>query len=200
MSDPIDDAEMNDPELSGAGPNSFEARARKASESVRQQLAAGEPGDELGLRRTRRPIRRRALPRIAAAAVLVAGVAVLGPRLVGGDGSGSAGLGGAGVAYAAGPLKAFADCDAVLGYFKEHAAGLSDRTGEQGVGGSAPRTAADVPGRSRQRAADSHRRRGGWPRRRIIRPPMSPKPASTNPTWSRPTGRSSSPSPAVGCT
>ena len=74
MSDPSSDAEMNDPEMSDAGQNSFEARARKASESVRQQLAAKEPGDELGLRRARRPIHRMALPRVAAAAVLVAGV------------------------------------------------------------------------------------------------------------------------------
>ena len=118
MNDRTSDAEMNDPEMSDAGQNSFEARARKASESVRQQLAAEEPGDELGLRRARRPIRRMTLPRVAAAAVLVAGVGVLGPGLVGGNGSGSAGLGGAGVAYAAGPLKAFANCDAVLGYFK----------------------------------------------------------------------------------
>jgi uncharacterized secreted protein with C-terminal beta-propeller domain len=121
MSESVSDADMNDPEKKNAGQNTFEARARRASESVRQQLAAEEPSDELGLRRTRRPLHRRALPRVAAAAALVAGVAVVGPQLVGGDGTGSAGLGGAGVAYAAGPLKAFASCDAVLGYFKEHA-------------------------------------------------------------------------------
>ena len=139
--------------MSDAGQNSFEARARKASESVRQQLAAEEPGDELGLRRARRPIHRMALPRVAAAAAIVAGVTVLGPQLVGGDGSGSAGLGGAGVAYAAGPLKAFADCDAVLGYFKENA---PDYLIEQASGG----WAADGGGRmfsrpTAARAADT---------------------------------------------
>lgn len=138
MSDPSSDAEMNDPEMSEAGPNSFEARARQASESVRQQIAAMGPGDELGLRRARRPIHRMALPRVAAAAVLVAGVAILGPQLVGGDGSGTAGLGGVGVAYAAGPLKEFADCDAVLGYFKEHA---PDYLVEQASRGSATASA-----------------------------------------------------------
>ena len=70
MSDPIGDAETNDPEMTDTGPNSFEARARKASASVRQQLAAPGPDDELGLRRTRRPIHRMAVPRVAAAAAL----------------------------------------------------------------------------------------------------------------------------------
>ena len=154
---------------------------------------------ELGLRRARRPIHRMALPRVAAAAVLVVGVAVLGPRLVGGDGSGSAGLGGAGVAYAAGPLKAFADCDAVLGYFKEHAPDYLIEQASRGWAGG-PRTAAARGFHGRPRRARPTTTAEGLPQRRLIRPPMSPKPASTNPTWSRPTGRSSSPSPAVGCT
>lgn len=137
MSDPISDDKKNGPEAGDAAQNGFEARARKASESVRQQLAAHEPGDELGLRRIRRPVRGRALPRIAAAAVLVAGVGVVGPSVVGGGGSQS-GLGSGGVAYAAGPLKAFADCDAVLGYFKEHA---PDYLIDQANGGSASASA-----------------------------------------------------------
>jgi uncharacterized secreted protein with C-terminal beta-propeller domain len=113
----MSDADPNDRE--DPGQNSFETRARKASESVRKQLAAHDGGDELGLRRAGRPWHGKAIPRLAAAAVLVIGVATLGPRLVGGGGSTD--FGGAGVAYAAGPLKAFADCDAVLGYFKEYA-------------------------------------------------------------------------------
>lgn len=138
MSDPIEDAGTNGPETGGAGPNSFETRARKASGSVRQQLAARVPEDQLGLRRTHRPIRRTAVARVAAAAVLVAGVGVLGPSLVGG-GSGS--TGGTGVAYAAGPLKAFANCDAVLGYFREHA---PDYLIEQAGGGRASASAGGV--------------------------------------------------------
>ena len=152
MSEPVKDPDTNDPEVRNAGQNSFEARARRASESVRAQLDAKEPGDELGLRRARRPVHRTALPRVAAAAVLVAGVAVVGPQLLGGDGDGSAGLGGAGVAYAAGPLKTFANCDAVLGYFKEHASDyLIDQASGGGRGASAegasrsePVTAADA--------------------------------------------------------
>ncbi|HET9647528.1 MAG TPA: beta-propeller domain-containing protein, partial [Microlunatus sp.] len=153
MKDPIGDAEMNDPGMSDGGQNSFEARARKASESVRQQLAAAKPGDELGLRRAHRPIHRMAIPRVAAAAVLVAGIALLGPRLVGGGGSGSAGLGGAGVAYAAGPLKAFANCDAVLGYFKDHA---PDYLIEQASRGWAADGRAELPSPpTAARAADA---------------------------------------------
>ncbi|HEY5821708.1 MAG TPA: beta-propeller domain-containing protein, partial [Propionibacteriaceae bacterium] len=137
MSDPIGDAE----------PNTFEARARKASESVREQLAGTESGDELSLRRTRRPVRRMTLPRVAAAAVLVAGVAVLGPSLVGDSGSG---VGGAGVAYAAGPLQAFADCDAALGYFKEYA---PDYLIEQASGSAG--ASADGGGNSRPQPASA---------------------------------------------
>ena len=44
MNDPISDAEMNDPEMGDAGLNSFEARARKASVSVREQPPAEDPG------------------------------------------------------------------------------------------------------------------------------------------------------------
>ena len=131
MSDPTGEAEMKDSEMRDAGPNSFEARARRASASVRHQLATEEPGGEVGLRRTRRPVRGMTLPRVAAAAVLVAGVAVVGPGLVGGGGGGT-GIGGAGVAYAAGPLEAFSDCDGLLGYFQEHA---PDYLIEQASGG-----------------------------------------------------------------
>jgi len=121
MDDENGDAEMNDTQTGRAGQHSFEARAHKASEAVRQQMAARAPGDELGLRRARRPIRRMTLPRVAAAAVLVAGVAVLGPSLGGRGGAIESGLGRTGVAYAAGPLKTFGTCDDVLGYFKQHA-------------------------------------------------------------------------------
>ena len=42
------------------------------------------------------------------------------------------------MAYAAGPLKAFANCDAVLGYFKEHAPDyLIEQAGRGWAGGSA---------------------------------------------------------------
>ncbi len=151
----MSDAKMNHPELSDAGRNSFEARARRASESVRQQLAAEEPGEELGLKRTRRPVRRMVLPRVAAAAALVAGVAVLGPQLVGRDGSGSAGLGGA-VAYAAGPLKAFGDCGAVLGYFKENAPDyLIERASRMSTVALATGGAEPAPRPQAARAADS---------------------------------------------
>ena len=82
MSEPVKDPDTNDPEVRNAGQNSFEARARRASESVRAQLDAKEPGDELGLRRARRPVHRTALPRVAAAAVgaalLVAALAARG--------------------------------------------------------------------------------------------------------------------------
>ncbi len=154
MSDPNDDAEMNGPKADDAEPSSFETRARKASESVLQQLAAQEPGDELGLRRIRRPVHGRAIPRIAAAAVLVAGIGVIGPSVVGGGGSRS-GLGGAGVAYAAGPLKAFASCDAVLGYFREQA---PDYLIEQASGGRASASAGSqampAAGRATSTAAE----------------------------------------------
>ncbi len=119
MSDASSDAERS-PEGSDSAHDTFEARARRASASVREQLAAGDGADELALRRVRRP-RGRALPRLAAAAVLVVAAAAVGPRLVGGDGPGAPGGAGGGVAYAAEPLTAFGDCDAVLGYFKKEA-------------------------------------------------------------------------------
>lgn len=139
---------MSDPS-SDSGPDSFEARARRASDSVREQLAAQDPGVELGLRRMRRPVSRMTLPRVAAAAVLVAGVAVVGPALVGGDGS-STGVGGAGVAYAAGPLKRFANCDAALGYFKEHAPDYLIEQANGGGGRASANGGADRPATSRE--------------------------------------------------
>ncbi len=155
MSDPIGDAEMNDRRLSDAGTNTFEARARKASASVRQQLAAKEPGDKLGLRRAQRPVHRVVLPRVAAAAALVVGVAILGPQLLGGDGGGSAGLSGVGVAYASAPLKAFGDCDAVLGYFKEHAPDYLIEQASRGSAGASVGGTEPFPRPAAGRAADT---------------------------------------------
>ncbi len=146
MSDPTGDAGMNDPEPSDAGLDRFEARAHKASASVRQQLAAHESGDELGLRRARRPKRSMTLPRVAAAAVLVTGLGLVGPSFGGGGGS-TSGLGGAGVAHAAEPLKAFGDCDAVLAYFKEHAPDYLINQASGGGANSAAGSAERASGR-----------------------------------------------------
>ena len=134
----------------------FDARARKAADAVRQQIAESTPHPEKGIRRAQRSPGRVAIPgAIAAAAVLIAAVAVTLPR--GGDGgaesSGPALSGGDGAAYAmAGVLKPFSTCDTVLEYFKEQAPEyLIQRAGGGGV---ATRSEAGAPGDTEQRTAN----------------------------------------------
>lgn len=122
----------------------FDARARKAADAVRQQLAENAPYDEGGLRHARRPVRRWAVP--SAAALLLAGVAIAVPGLTGGGNPAQPGP-----AYAAAAqLKPFGDCDAVLAYFVEHAPDyLIERAQRGGVGGV-------VPARAGAEAADAN--------------------------------------------
>jgi uncharacterized secreted protein with C-terminal beta-propeller domain len=134
----------------------FDARARKAADAVRQQIADSTPHPEKGIRRAQRSPGRVAIPgAIAAAAVLIAAVAVTLPR--GGDGgaesSGPALSGGNGAAYAmAGVLKPFSTCDTVLEYFKEQAPEyLIQRAGGGGVATSRE---AGAPGDTEQRTAN----------------------------------------------
>ena len=136
-------------------------------------------------------------PRVAGAVLSIAVAAVLGPRLVGG---GTAGLGGAGVAYAAGPLRAFSDCDAVLGYFKEHAADyLIDqvtRGGRMGAdAGGAAEPAISLGGR-----AQDHARAEASPEHSTTNVQEAAG-SSTSPTWVKTKqAASSGPWPAAGYT
>ena len=97
----------------------FDSRARKAADSVRQQIAEYRPDTEKGIRRAQRSPARVAIPTaVAAAAVLIVGVAVAFPR--GGDPATPSG-GGATAFAMAGALKPFNTCDTVLQYFKDQA-------------------------------------------------------------------------------
>jgi uncharacterized secreted protein with C-terminal beta-propeller domain len=96
----------------------FDSRARKAADSVRQQIAESTPHHEKGIRRAQRSPGRIAIPSAVAAAVLIAAVVVALPR---GGGNGTP-PGGEATAYAlAGLLKPFDTCDTVLQYFKDEA-------------------------------------------------------------------------------
>jgi uncharacterized secreted protein with C-terminal beta-propeller domain len=132
----------------------FDSRARKAADSVRQQIAENPLHDEKGIRRAQRSPARAVIPSaVAAAAVLIVGVAVALPR--GGDpGTPS---GGGGTAFAsAGVLKPFNSCDTVLEYFKDQAPNYLI---ERARGGVATTTEAGAPERTttpkQGRAADS---------------------------------------------
>jgi uncharacterized secreted protein with C-terminal beta-propeller domain len=133
----------------------FDSRARKAADSVRQQIAENPLHDEKGIRRAQRSPARAVIPSaVAAAAVLIVGVAVALPR--GGDpGTPS---GGGGTAFAlAGALKPFNTCDTVLEYFKDQA---PEYLIERARGGVATTTEAGAPERTtavpkQGRAADS---------------------------------------------
>jgi uncharacterized secreted protein with C-terminal beta-propeller domain len=133
----------------------FDSRARKAADSVRQQIAENPLHDEKGIRRAQRSPARAVIPSaVAAAAVLIVGVAVALPR--GGDpGTPS---GGGGTAFAlAGALKPFNSCDTVLEYFKDQAPNYLI---ERARGGVATTTEAGAPERTtavpkQGRAADS---------------------------------------------
>jgi uncharacterized secreted protein with C-terminal beta-propeller domain len=133
----------------------FDSRARKAADSVRQQIGENPLHDEKGIRRAQRSPARAVIPSaVAAAAVLIVGVAVALPR--GGDpGTPS---GGGGTAFAlAGALKPFNTCDTVLEYFKDQA---PEYLIERARGGVATTTEAGAPERTtavpkQGRAADS---------------------------------------------
>jgi uncharacterized secreted protein with C-terminal beta-propeller domain len=133
----------------------FDSRARKAADSVRQQIGENPLHDEKGIRRAQRSPARAVIPSaVAAAAVLIVGVAVALPR--GGDpGTPS---GGGGTAFAlAGALKPFNSCDTVLEYFKDQAPNYLI---ERARGGVATTTEAGAPERTtavpkQGRAADS---------------------------------------------
>ena len=58
----------------------FDSRARKAADSVRQQIAESTPHHEKGIRRAQRSPGRVAIPSAVAAAVLIAAVVVALPR------------------------------------------------------------------------------------------------------------------------
>ena len=125
----------------------FDARARKAADAVRQQLAKNAPDDERGIRRAQRPPRRWVVP--SAAAVLVAAVAMAAPGFIGGGNPA-----GPRAAYAApGQLKPFSDCDAVLGYFTEHAPDYLIERAQRG--GASSGGAASQAGAEPSRAEDS---------------------------------------------
>jgi uncharacterized secreted protein with C-terminal beta-propeller domain len=131
----------------------FDSRARKAADSVRQQIAGNPLQPEKGIRRAQRSPARVAIPAVAVA-VLIAFVAVALPR--GGDhGTPS---GGGGTAFAmAGALQPFDTCDTVLQYFKEQA---PEYLIERARGGVATTTDAGAPERTtalpkQGRAADS---------------------------------------------
>ena len=130
----------------------FDSRARKAADSVRQQIAESTPHHEKGIRRAQRSPGRVAIPSAVAAAVLIAAVVVALPR-AGGNGTPP---GGDATAYAlAGLLKPFDTCDTVLQYFKDEAPEyLIERAGATygDFGGAAERTTG-VP--QQGRAADS---------------------------------------------
>jgi uncharacterized secreted protein with C-terminal beta-propeller domain len=133
----------------------FDSRARKAADSVRQQIAQNPLHDEKGIRRAQRSTARAVIPSaVAAAAVIIVGVAIALPR--GGDpGTPS---GGGGTAFAlAGALKPFNTCDTVLEYFKDQA---PQYLIEHARGGVATTTEAGAPERTtavpkQGRAADS---------------------------------------------
>jgi hypothetical protein len=61
----------------------FDSRARKAADSVRQQIAGNTSHSEKGIRRAQRSAARVAIPSAVAALALIAGVMVALPR--GGD-------------------------------------------------------------------------------------------------------------------
>jgi uncharacterized secreted protein with C-terminal beta-propeller domain len=122
----------------------FESRARKAADSVRQQIAGNTSDPEKGIRRAQRSPVRVAIPSaVAAAAVLIAGIAVALPR---GGGPGTpASADGAAFALT-GALKPFDTCDTVLQYFKDQG---PEYLIERAVGGGvATTTEAGVPGRT----------------------------------------------------
>jgi uncharacterized secreted protein with C-terminal beta-propeller domain len=122
----------------------FDSRARKAADSVREQISGNTFHPEKGIRRAQRSPARIAIPSAVAAVALIAAVMVALPR--GGDGgtpSAAEGpLGGEGAAFAlTGALKPFDTCDAVLQYFKDQAPDyLIER-----AGGGAVTTEAGTP-------------------------------------------------------
>jgi uncharacterized secreted protein with C-terminal beta-propeller domain len=137
----------------------FDSRARKAADSVRQQIAGSTFHSEKGIRRAQRSAARVVIPSAVAAVALIAGVMVALPRGADG-GTPSAGQGtvaGEGAAYAlTGALKPFNSCDGVLQYFKDQAPDyLIERTG----GGVATNEAGTPPRRTalpkQSRADDS---------------------------------------------
>ena len=97
----------------------FDSRARKAADSVRQQLAKSTFQPEKGIQRAQRSPGRVAIPgAVAAAAVLIVGVAVALPS----GGNNGTPAAGDDKAYAlAGVLKPFNTCETVLDYFKDQA-------------------------------------------------------------------------------
>jgi uncharacterized secreted protein with C-terminal beta-propeller domain len=129
----------------------FDSRARKAADSVRQQIGENPLHDEKGIRRAQRSPARAVIPSaVAAAAVLIVGVAVALPR--GGDPGTPSGGGGTALA-----LKPFNTCDTVLEYFKDQA---PEYLIERARGGVATTTEAGAPERTtavpkQGRAADS---------------------------------------------
>jgi uncharacterized secreted protein with C-terminal beta-propeller domain len=130
----------------------FDSRARKAADSVRQQIAESTD-HEKGIRRAQRSPARIVIPSaIAAAVALIAGVAVALPR---GAPDGTP-LGAEGAFALTGALQPFDTCDSVLQYFKDQAPEyLIERAGGATTadsGGVAERTTA-VP--QQGRAADS---------------------------------------------
>jgi uncharacterized secreted protein with C-terminal beta-propeller domain len=136
--------------------SNFDSRARKAADSVRQQIAENPLHDEKGIQRAQRSPARVVIPSaVAAAAVLIVGVAVALPR--GGDPGTLSGAGGTAFALA-GALKPFNTCDTVLEYFKEQAPEYLIERARGGVAtttdgaGAAERTTA-VP--KQGRATDS---------------------------------------------
>ena len=122
----------------------FDSRARKAADSVRQQIADNPHNTEKGIRRAHRSAARVAIPSaVAAAAVLIVGVAVALPRS--GDPGTPSGADGAAFALA-GALKPFDTCDTVLQHFKDQAPEyLLERAAGGGV---ATTTEAGEPGRT----------------------------------------------------
>jgi uncharacterized secreted protein with C-terminal beta-propeller domain len=99
-----------------------------------------------GRQQTAQKTSRVAIPRAVAGAVLIAAVLVALPLGGGKDGPPS---GRGGTAHAAGALKPFSTCDAVLQYFKDQAPEyLIERAGGGGAGG-----AIDVPMAGAERAA-----------------------------------------------
>jgi uncharacterized secreted protein with C-terminal beta-propeller domain len=146
----------------------FDARARKAADSVRREIAENTAHHEPGIRRGQRSPAGIAISSAVVAAVVISAVLMWLPR---GTGAGT-GIGGAGAAFAlTGPLKPFNTCDTVLEYFKDQAPTyLIKRAGggtmtTDGAGAGAPERTG-VPGsQSRDSSLDAGAESGSTPPR-----------------------------------
>ena len=163
----------------------FEARARKAAEAVRNQIAENAPGHETGIRRAQRSPARVAVPTAVAASVLIGAVIVAFPR----GGGGATVLRGDEAFAMAGALKPFDTCDTVLQYFKDQAPEyLIER-----VGGGRRQFAERTGAEDSAGAAEARNQR------RRTRKPTSKRQASMSRTSSRRMGSALSRSRRPAC-